>query len=147
MRYWMYLGVVAMLAGCGGSSVSSQQAPQSGTPPGTTYTVPLRVNQPAAVAEENLALQMLSVNDSRCPAAAICVWAGHAAVTISVARAGGSSEVIAIGTQAPAGMNLPYQATYQSYRFTLKALDPYPMQQAAPADQYTATVQIEKIAP
>ena len=106
------------------------------------YTVTVAVGAPAVVAEEGLTVSVLAVADDRCPIEARCVWAGHAAVKLQVGKSGQTAEVT-IGTPAPASMNLPQEATYGSYRFSLLALVPgkslsNPVAQSA----YRATIQI-----
>jgi hypothetical protein len=78
------------------------------------------------------------LEDSRCPANALCVWAGNARIELRLASV----------TQAPASVQLntflpPNAAAYGSYRISLLALQPYPGsspgQPVAPKT-YTATL-------
>jgi hypothetical protein len=109
-----------------------------------TYTIIVAPGATAIVPEEGLAISVIAVNDDRCPVEVQCVWAGHAGVTLQVSKGGASAE-ITIGTPAPAGMKLPLEATYGSYRFWLVGLEPgkslsKPVAQAS----YRATVQVSK---
>jgi hypothetical protein len=78
------------------------------------------------------------LEDSRCPANALCVWAGNARIELRLASV----------TQAPASVQLntflpPNAAAYGSYRISLLSLQPYPGsspgQPVAPKT-YTATL-------
>jgi hypothetical protein len=73
--------------------------------------------------------------DSRCPMDALCVWAGDAAVLVTVTPSGGASESRELHTQPPGS-----QISYSGYTVTLTALAPYPRstQPIAPGD-YVAT--------
>jgi hypothetical protein len=108
------------------------------------YTVIVAVGAPAVVAEEELTVSALAIKDDRCPVEVRCVWAGHAEVRLQASKSGTAAEVT-VGTPAPASMNLPSEATYGSYRFTLLSLEPVkslsnPVAQSA----YRATIQISK---
>ena len=108
------------------------------------YTVTVAVGAPATVPEEGLTIAVVAVKDDRCPVEVQCVWAGHAAVTLQVSKAGGSAE-ITIGTPAPASMKLPSEATYGPYRFSLLSLEPgKSLSNPAPQSAYRATVQVSK---
>jgi hypothetical protein len=81
------------------------------------------------------------LEDSRCPANALCVWAGNARIELRLASV----------TQAPASVQLntflpPNAAAYGSYRISLLALQPYPGlssgQPIAPKT-YTATLLVK----
>ena len=80
--------------------------------------------KPITLEAELLTVEVIDIKDSRCPKEARCVWAGHAAVTLKVSKAGLETETIVIGTAAPASMNLPGEAAYSVYRFKLLKLDP-----------------------
>ena len=110
------------------------------------YTVTVALGKPAVIPEEALTVELLEVKDNRCAVEVQCIWAGHAEVTLQVSKAGTASKALAIGTLAPASMNLPFEATYGSYRFALLGLEPgnsllKPVAQSA----YRATVQVSKL--
>lgn len=107
-------------------------------------TVEVTREAPARIASEKLRIALVDVEDSRCPANARCVWAGHAKVTLSVTRAG-KRRTIVIGTPAPIDMHLPQDADLGAYHFSLVALDPdNPGGSAEGAPHYRATVNVTK---
>lgn len=107
-------------------------------------TVVVARNKPAIIASEKLRIALIHVEDSRCPVNARCIWAGHAAVTLSVMQAGKPENVV-VGTPAPAGMQLPHDADFGPYHFSLIALTPdNPGGDAQGATRYRATVQVTK---
>ena len=109
---------LALLAfGCAG-------APGGVSPGAPVATVTLAPGQRVSIAKESLDVEYTRFEDSRCPAGATCVWAGHAAVTLRVARAGSAPQVLTIGTAAAPAMNLPYDADYEQYVFHLVQLEP-----------------------
>jgi len=109
------------------------------------YTVTVGVAALATIPEEGLTISVVAVKDDRCPVEVQCVWAGHAAVTLQVSKAGAADE-IKIGTPAPASMKLPSEATYGSYRFSLLSLEPSKsLSKPAIQSAYRATVQVSKL--
>ena len=110
------------------------------------YTVTVEIEKPAVIPEEALTVELVAVKDNRCAVEVKCVWAGHAEVTLQVSKLGTAAQAIAIGTLAPASMNLPFEAKYGSYRFALLGLEPgnslsNPVAQSA----YRATVTVSKL--
>ena len=110
------------------------------------YTVTVELGKPAVIPEEALTIELLAVKDNRCAVEVKCVWAGHAEVTLQVCKPGTVAKALVVGTLAPASMNLPFEATYGSYRFALLGLEPgnslaKPVAQSA----YRATVQVSKL--
>ncbi|MEO6519107.1 MAG: hypothetical protein ABIO17_08970 [Pseudoxanthomonas sp.] len=113
--------VLLSLAGCAtpsGGDAGSQPQEQA-----RVHTVILARGQQAVIAAESLSVKLTDINDSRCPAKVACVWAGHAAVTLQVSKPGLAPATLSIGTQAPAGMELPYEASYGGVQFHLLALE------------------------
>ena len=110
------------------------------------YTVTVSLGKPAVILEEALTVELLEVKDNRCAVEVQCIWAGHAEVTLQVAKAGAASKALAIGTLAPASMNLPFEATYGSYRFALLGLEPgNSLLKPAAQSAYRAAVQVSKL--
>ena len=87
------------------------------------HSVILARGQQALIAAESLSVKLTDINDSRCPAMVACVWAGHAAVTLQVSKPGLAPATLLIGTRAPAGMQLPYEASYAGLQLHLLALE------------------------
>jgi len=110
------------------------------------YTVTIALGNPVVIPEEALTVELLEVKDSRCAVEVQCVWAGHAEVTLQATKTGAASKAFAIGTLAPASMNLPFEATYGSYRFALLGLEPgNSLSKPAAQSAYRATVAVSKL--
>ncbi len=119
------------------SAAAHAASPQAARSP---YTVTLVRGHPVDIATESLTIELLSVKDDRCPKAVSCIWAGHAAVTLKVGKAGAATKAITLGTQAPPHMRLPYDAAYEGYRFHLAKLEPSNTQSSATPYRATVTV-------
>jgi hypothetical protein len=91
------------------------------SPPG--YVITIVKGQVSSIPEESLKLELLDVKDGRCPLGAMCIWAGHATVSLHVAKAGTAGETITLGTEAPPSMKLPRDATYSGYVLHLESLE------------------------
>ena len=135
------LAVLCMAGACA-ENTSAQPSERPVAP----YTVTVALGKPAVIPEEALTVELLEVNDGRCPVGVPCVWAGHATVRLQVGKAGGASVPLVVGTPAPASMHLPLDATLGSYRFALASLEPgnslsSPVAQSA----YRATVRVSKL--
>jgi hypothetical protein len=77
------------------------------------------------------------VSDSRCPATAICVWAGEATAGLTVTGPGGTTP-FRLGTLAPS-------ATAAGYRFELLEISPYPYgTDPIPTAQYRVRIRIRR---
>ncbi len=110
-----------------------------------TVTIDLTSATPVTVAGYGLTIGMTDVADSRCPVGARCVWAGHAAVTLRVGTQDGKFVHVVIGTEAPAGMSLPFEADVGNYRFSLIQLEPAPQAiEPVTLAQYHAAVRVAK---
>lgn len=118
----------------------------SGTPaPAASLerTVTVTAAAPVEVPGEPLRLQVVAVNDQRCPADVRCAWAGHASVALQVWRGGSSPQVVLLGTASPPPMNLPGEARLGGYRFRLVDLSPAMTTVAKPnLPEYRAVVQV-----
>ncbi len=110
-----------------------------------SHTIIVTDSAPSVIQEARLTVSLLEVNDTRCPKNVRCVWAGHAIVTLQVASDGAAPETLIIGTQAPADMQLPSEADYGKYRFSLVTLEPErASDETVPLSNYRATVQVTK---
>ncbi len=145
------LFLCAAMIGCAssGSSVSSTKVPDSAPSVSVvgsagSYLVSLGIGQTAQIREEALTIQLVDVNDSRCPPDVQCVWAGQATATLLVFQSGSPAQSLKIGTSAP--INFPSQASYGSFQFSLKSLEPGPNKEGpAAAELVRATVLVEKL--
>ncbi len=113
------LGLLSIMSAC-----AADPKPPSPSPDSPPYTITLTQGNKVVISEESLTVELLAVKDSRCPSDVQCVWEGHAAVTVQVGKPGSQHEILVIGTRARPGMNLPYEAIYGSYRFSLLGLEP-----------------------
>lgn len=76
----------------------------------------------SAIVEGGLTIAFNGVkSDSRCPMDALCVWAGDAIVTVSLAQSGGDPAERELHTASARS-----EASYRSYWVKLVALAPYP---------------------
>ena len=140
---------LAVLLGAGWCGVlqasgSAMTDPSATTPAPHSFT--LGYGKKLTLPGGGLTVQFTQVKDSRCPKGVTCIWAGHAAVTLRVGQPGHAAQAIVIGTAAPANMNLPHEANYASYRFSLLALEPDNSPDApVPAKRYRARIQVSAL--
>jgi hypothetical protein len=135
------------LPGCSGSNSGAGAHAGASAPmnPPASYTVSVSQGRPATLAQEQLTLSLTDVKDSRCPVGVQCVWAGHAAVTLAVGKAGAPPQPVVVGTEAPENLKLPHQATYGPYTLSLTTLEPQPTKDGGvPLPRYVATVQVTR---
>ena len=78
--------------------------------------------------------------DSRCPRGAQCVWAGNAAVRLTLER-GDETEVFVLGTAVE-----PRRASFGGYAIDLRDLAPYPAS-VEPVDRESYVARIAVVAP
>jgi hypothetical protein len=133
-----------LLAACGGGGESPRTQPQ-GEPAGpATYTVTLTGGQPQVIGAESLTLTLAAVSDSRCPAQAVCVWAGQAVLTVRAEQAGQAAADLALSLDAT-DPKVPAQASYRSYTVRLQSLEPSPPPAGGVAlAAYRATLRVER---
>jgi hypothetical protein len=105
------VGLAAMLAGC-----NSAVAPRLGE----EFT--LRIGQSASIAELGLWMRFNRVvTDSRCPANAMCIWAGDGAILLEVAPMTGDSKEDTLHTNLD-----PHSIPLGRAELRLVKLEPYP---------------------
>jgi len=129
------------------SASTTGNAARSGSPlkAPSMYTITLAPGHPANITAESLTIELLSVKDDRCPVGVSCIWAGHAAVTLQVSKPGMTTQTIAVGSEAPAHMRLPYDAAFGNYRLHLVKLEPGNTQ--SPTTAYRATISVSTRSP
>lgn len=130
------------LAACGGgtSDAGPGTDPQRGS-----YSVVVRSGQPSQIPAEGLTLELIAVDDSRCPVDAVCVWEGHGAATLRVSQTGQTAETVKIGLPAAAERQLPGDASYRGWRLSLQVLEPAPRAATpTPLESYRATVMVQR---
>ncbi|MDO8650768.1 MAG: hypothetical protein Q7R66_01065 [Undibacterium sp.] len=111
---------------------------------GAQYSLTLQLGQAQTIAQEALTVQLDDVMDSRCPVGAKCIWAGIAAVKLTVSHSGSVAQSLMLDTSTPQQLQ-PLQSTEQRIlRVSLQSLDPIPSIQSVIAKEaYRATVLIE----
>jgi hypothetical protein len=125
----------AALAACGGGGDTPTQQPASGP-----FAVTLQSGAPSVIASEGLSLTLTAVDDSRCPAAAICVWAGEAVARIGIVQNGQAPAALSLSTAPDKGTG-----SYRGYRVNLIGVEPYPITTTPiPLDQYRINLRIDK---
>jgi len=95
----------------------------------------------AIVEGSNTRVQFVQVSgDSRCPADALCIWAGDAIVGIRVIDAGPSSAY-----ELHTGDSRLAEVTHRDFRIELLQLQPYPFSnRVIEASDYRATLQVRR---
>jgi hypothetical protein len=115
------LMLFVVFAGCATDSAGN---PGDMTPTSpAVHTIVLARGQQAVIADESLTVELIEINDSRCPVKVTCVWAGHAAVTLQVSKPGSPAGRVVIGSEAPSSMKLPSDANYGGFLFHLVELE------------------------
>ena len=137
--------LIALLSGCVTDRVvtGGDQPPQVSS---SVHTIVLARGQQTVIAAESLTVELVEINDSRCPTKVTCIWAGHAAVTLQVSKPGSPAGRVVIGSEAPSSMKLPADATYAGYAFHLLELEPGNADgstQVAPAQR--ATIKVSRL--
>lgn len=101
----------------------------------------VEVNYGEETVVNNLTLRFNTViEDSRCPADAICIQAGQARISVSM-TVNGQRELLEL-TNVPDG-GQPVE--FQGYRISLQDLQPYPLaSQPTNPEAYQATILIEE---
>lgn len=133
---------IILLSGCATdrAGTAGDGPPQVSSP---VHTLVLARGQQAVIADESLTVELIEIDDSRCPAKVTCIWAGHAAVTLQAGKPGSPAGRVIIGSEAPSSMNLPADANYGGYLFHLVELEPGNADgstQPAPSQRATITV-------
>ena len=119
------------MPGCGGGGDDPQAA---------TYALRnVAVGETRLIPEERLSIEMTSVSDSRCPATALCITSGFAAVNLAVRLEGGASQILAptLGLGSHDG-----DAVFGNFQFLLDRLDPFPISGPSPQNQYRADITV-----
>ena len=115
----------ASLGACGGMSAPVEQGGNQPSPDDTPATagdtLHIALGAERLAAGGRIAIRFLErVSDDRCPANAVCVWAGDARVRLAVRSAASSIETVI-------GMHLEPKAIIAGgHRITVAELSPYP---------------------
>lgn len=102
--------------------------------------ITVRLNKQTKASRSKLTIKFVSVEDSRCPQDANCIWAGNAKVTVKVTNSKGKSQTFDLNT------NLPPQAVkFEGYEIKLVDVTPYPRTNIRiDKSGYTATISVKK---
>ena len=128
----IFLGLILTFIFGGTAVVANAQRAQQ---------VSVRINNQKSVMSDRLRIRFVTVEDSRCPADANCVWAGHAKVTIKVTDRRGQSRTFDLNT------NLQQKsARFEGYEITLGAVSPTPRSNVRiNRNGYTASFTVTRI--
>lgn len=102
--------------------------------------ITVRLNKQTKASRSKLTIKFVSVEDSRCPQDANCIWAGNAKVTVKVTNSKGKSQTFDLNT------NLPPQAVkFEGYEIKLVDVTPYPRTNIRiDKSGYTATISVKR---
>jgi hypothetical protein len=93
------------------------------------------------IGDEGLVIELTSIEDSRCPANVVCVWAGQAAVNVSATMQGkflGEQKIILEPQQSSSA-----STNIGDFIVTFVSLEPYPGTQGQATTQPVATLTVQ----
>ena len=125
-----------------------QPAPLTDAPnrPPAPYALTVELGKPVVSPEGELTVELLGVRDHRCAVEVLCIWAGHAVVTLRVSKPGSDARTLLLDTLAPLSTSSPLAATYGAYRFALVGLAPgNSLTRPVPQSFYRARVQVSQL--
>ena len=128
MRTTVFIASIALLAACSraASAPADVKAGQS---------IVLAEGQSAMVSSSTVVVRFVSANDSRCPSDVVCVSAGEAVISLSLAGAGaGRTDTVRLVKQ-------PSAVTYGGFVFEAADLQPYP-KSTGPVSAKTLTLRV-----
>lgn len=133
------LGLTTMLALMGGCS-----SPTSVSPYGPETLIELHIGEERQLEGTDYRLSFGRVTeDSRCPTAVVCTWAGNAAVEIGIAAGTGPTHPLVLNTSLE-----PRQADWHAVRVTLLEVAPAPREpEPIPLDTYSVWLRVEPLQP
>lgn len=121
----------------------------SSSEPVPITSVALGIRQSARLSS-GVAVRVDSIQDSRCPTGATCIWAGQARVKLLLSKDSDSTSIgLALGAAPGAGNNNRLDSTNvslssETYKVILREVNPYPSTTSIGQPQ-TAVVQVTKI--
>jgi hypothetical protein len=129
--------VLAVLAACSSARNLADKPPA--TPPGpTTADYVLSPGQTVVIAP-SVSIKLDRVNDSRCKAGAVCVWAGYISYSFTLDGQNGAAPFILSDSMPGASKSV----TLQRLRFTLVSVTPEtPPALDQPAPPYRVKVKV-----
>ena len=128
MHITLFMASIALLTACSRatSAPADVKAGQS---------IQLAEGQSAMVSNTSVVVQFVSANDSRCPSDVVCVSAGEAVISLSLAGAAASR------TDTVRLVKQPRAVTYGGFVFEATDLQPYP-KSTGPVSTKTLTLRI-----
>ena len=128
MRTTLFIASISLLAACSraASAPADVKAGQS---------ILLAEGQSATVSNSTVVVRFVSANDSRCPSDVVCVSAGEAVISLSLAGAAASR------TDTVRLVKQPRAVTYGGFVFEATDLQPYP-KSTGPVSTKTLTLRI-----
>ena len=128
----IFLGLILTLIFGGAAVTANAQKEQQ---------VSVRINNQKSVMRDRLKIKFVSVEDSRCPQDANCIWAGNAKVTIKVSNAKGKSQTFDLNTNLEGK-----SARFDGYEITLGSVSPHPRSNVRlDRNAYTASFSVTKL--
>ena len=128
MRITLFMASIALLTAC--SRATSAPADVK-----VGQSIQLAEGQSAMVSNTSVVVQFVSANDSRCPSDVVCVSAGEAVISLSLAGAAASR------TDTVRLVKQPHVVTYGGFVFEATDLQPYP-KSTGPVSTKTLTLRI-----
>ena len=128
MRITLLMASIALLTAC--SRATSAPADVK-----VGQSIQLAEGQSAMVSNTSVVVQFVSANDSRCPSDVVCVSAGEAVISLSLAGAAASR------TDTVRLVKQPRAVTYGGFVFEATDLQPYP-KSTGPVSTKTLTLRI-----
>ncbi len=143
--------MMAMLYACGAASSRATSAP---TPFSATYVLRqgasatiggAAANHNASIAGAAPVVRLERVNDSRCRAGEVCVWAGYISFSFTLQQTDGTASNFVLSDNMPNGTP---SVTRAGLTFTLAGFEPQqvPAKNAAPPD-YQVSLKVSNINP
>ncbi len=142
----LLVAVMAALHACGSTGNNSRAAPAPFT---TSYVLrqgasaAITPAAPSGLAKAAPVLRLERVNDSRCRAGAVCVWAGYISFSFVLTQPDGSSSQFVLSDSMPNGTP---SASSNGLHFTLQGYEP---RQAPPrhepAPDYQVSLKVSNI--
>ena len=128
MHITLFMASIALLTAC--SRATSAPADVK-----VGQSIQLAEGQSAMVSNTSVVVQFVSANDSRCPSDVVCVSAGEAVISLSLAGAAASR------TDTVRLVKQPRAVTYGGFVFEATDLQPYP-KSTGPVSTKTLTLRI-----
>lgn len=127
--------IAALLAGC--PPIPTEPLAADALP---ANQIELIQGRPTKYPPMSLNLELMALEDSRCPEGRQCVWEGHAIAMVQVSRDGVPPAALVIGTAPSAGVEVQTDAQYDGLRLHLISLNAA----VAKGDLNRVVVQISK---